>query len=598
MARPSVSLFLALACAATPLMTSGVALAQAATPPAAQAGQTADQRLKALYDAEWIWRQAEYGRGGEDGAGRSLPSVTPQTYAKRLAYWETVLKELDKLPLTQLSHEEKINYDVFRTFIEAEVNQIRFKTYETPFNSDSFFWTGMNPRTPFRTAAEYRDYISLMRDIPRYFDENTVNMKAGLKRGWTVPYVSTIGREKTMEPYTKADMSNPFYEAFAQMPDSVPADQQAALKAEAQAVIRDVVAPAYTKLHSFFTKEYQPKANRNIAAYSLPDGKAFYKARMKEFITLDLTPEEVYETGLKEVARIRADMEKTMKESGFKGSFPEFLVFMRTDPQFYAKTPRELLSYSSYVAKKADGQLKDFFKVLPRYRHSILPVPDAVAPIYTSGRGGLDSCLMNTYDLPSRPLYNLAALTLHECTPGHSYQAAAALEAPPRPEFRRTTYFSGYGEGWGLYVEWLGTKMGIYETPYEEFGRQTFEMWRAARLVIDTGMHTKGWSRQQAIDYLTENTALAPLDIKNEVDRYIAWPAQALAYKLGELKMREMRGLAEKELGADFDQRTFHDTILNMGGVPLTTFESEMKAYIAAEKVRIAAQKKAQPAAQ
>ncbi|WP_189485440.1 DUF885 domain-containing protein [Asticcacaulis endophyticus] len=594
MARSAVSLFLGLVCAVSPLALSKAvlaqpALAQIASPPVAQAGQTADQRLKALYEAEWTWRQAEYGRSGP-GRGSSsdkLPSVTPQTYARRLAYWDKVLAELKELPVAQLSHDEKINYDVFLASVSAEANQIRFKTYEAPFNSDSFFWTGMNPRTPYRTAEDYRKYLSRMKDIPRYFDENTVNMKAGLKRGWTVPYVSTIGREKTMEAYTKADTTNPFYEAFAQMPDTIPAAEAAALKAEAQTVILDVVAPAYVKLHTFFTKEYQPKARRDIAAYSLPDGKAFYKARMQEFITLDLTPDEVHQIGLKEVARIRADMEQTMKDSGFTGTFPEFLVFMRTDPQFYAKTPRELLSYSAYVSKKADGKLKDFFNVLPRYRHAILPVPDAVAPIYTSGRGGLDSCLMNTYDLPSRPLYNLAALTLHECTPGHSYQAAAALEAPPRPDFRRGTGFSGYGEGWGLYTEWLGTKMGIYETPYEEFGRQTFEMWRAVRLVIDTGMHTKGWTRQQAMDYLTENTALAPLDIKNEIDRYIAWPAQALAYKLGELKMREMRSLAEAELGAEFDQRTFHDTILNMGSVPLTTFESEMKAYIAAEKVRV-----------
>jgi uncharacterized protein (DUF885 family) len=569
--------------------TAPSALAQVATPPVAQAGQTADQNLKALYEAEWSWRQKELGRSGP-GRGPSnmgrMPSVTPATYQARLVYWDKVLKELDKIPVDQLSHDERINADVFRASVEEQATQIRYKTYEAPFNSDTFFWT-LNARQGFRTVEEYRNYISRLKDVPRYFDEQTVNMKAGIKRGYTVPYTSTIGREKTMDSYMKADATNPLYEAFIKMPDTISPADQAALRAEATTVINGTAVPAFVKLHTFFVNEYQVKAKRDIAAYSLPDGKAFYQARIKEFTTLDLTPDEIHQIGLKEVARIRADMEKTMKDSGFKGTFPEFLVFMRTDPQFYAKTPRELLSYSAYVAKKADGKLKDFFAVIPRYRHAILPVPDAVAPIYTSGRGGLDSCLMNTYDLPQRPLYNLAALTLHECTPGHSYQAAAALEAPPRPDFRRATGFSGYGEGWGLYCEWLGTKMGIYETPYEEFGRETFEMWRAVRLVIDTGMHAKGWTRQQAIDYLTENTALAPLDIKNEVDRYIAWPAQALAYKLGELKMREMRTLAETELGTSFDQRTFHDTILNMGSVPLPTFEREMRAYIAAEKDKL-----------
>ncbi|WP_298330924.1 DUF885 family protein [Asticcacaulis sp.] len=561
-----------------------------ATPPAYQAAQSADANIKALYEAEWAWRQAEFDRTGpgRGASGAKLPSVTPETYARRLAYWDRALAEYSQIPLDKLSHEERINAEVWFASVSAQADNIRFRTYEAPFNSDTFFWT-LNARQGFRTVEEYSNYLARLRDIPRYFGEQTVNMKAGVKRGYTVPYVSTIGRDKTMEPYTRADETNPLYDAFRDMPEAIPAVEQARLKAEAMTVIRSVAVPEYSKLLTFFRTEYQPRARRDFAAWSLPDGKAFYQSRIREFVTLDMTPEEIHQLGLKEVARIRADMEKTMRGSGFTGTFPEFLVFMRTDPQFYAKTPRELLSYSAYVSKKADGKLKDFFAVLPRYRHAILPVPDAVAPIYTSGRGGLDSCLMNTYDLPSRPLYNLPALTLHECTPGHSYQAAAALEAPPRPDFRRSTGFSGYGEGWGLYTEWLGTKMGIYETPYEEFGRQTFEMWRAGRLVIDTGLHTQGWSRQQAIDYLKTNTALAQLDIENEVDRYIAWPGQALAYKIGELKMREMRALAEKELGADFDQRTFHDTILNMGSVPLTTFEREMRAYIAAEKARVVA---------
>jgi uncharacterized protein (DUF885 family) len=259
----------------------------------------------------------------------------------------------------------------------------------------------------------------------------------------------------------------------------------------------------------------------------------------------------------------------------------EFFTFLRTDPQFYAKTPRELLSYSAYVSKKADWKLRETIGFLPRYRHGIRPVPDAIAPIYTGGRGGLETCLMNTYNLPSRPLYTLAALTLHECTPGHSFQAALALEGPERPPFRRGTSFSGYGEGWGLYTEWLGTVMGIYETPYEDFGRLTYEMWRASRLVIDTGIHQFGWSRQQAIDYLKGNAALSEHEITTEIDRYIAWPGQALAYKLGEIQIRRHRREAEEQLGAKFDQRKFHDAILAIGSVPLPVLEQRMQQFIA-----------------
>ncbi|MBB5985864.1 DUF885 domain-containing protein [Sphingobium lignivorans] len=551
----------------------------------------ADRKLQALYNAEWPWRMKEFARSADPDGGRAkasdhLPSVTAASQQKRYEYWTGILKQLDAIPVDQLSHEEKINAAVFRESIWAMAMNIRYKTYEAPFNSDTFFWGGLNPRTPYSNAEDYRLYLSRMKDVPRYFDENIVNMKAGIKRGYTVPRVSIEGRDKTIEAFVSPGTDNPFYDAFRNMPDTIPADQRQALQAEAQAAIRDSVAPAYAKLLAFMRTEYMPKARKTIDAYSLPDGKAFYQDQIKEYTTLDYTPQQIHEIGLKEVARIDADMKQTMKDAKWNGTFKEFLTFLRTDPQFYAKTPKELLSLSAYVVKKMDGKLKDTFNLLPRYRFTILPVPDAIAPIYTSGRGGLDSCLMNTYELPSRPLYSIPALTLHECNPGHSFQAAYALEAPDRPIFRGQTYFSGYGEGWGLYTEWLGKKMGIYESPYEEFGRQTFEMWRAVRLVIDTGMHSMGWTRQQAIDYMTEHTALAPLDIQNEVDRYIAWPGQALAYKLGEISIRNLRAEAEKELGDKFDQRPFHDTLLGMGSVPLTVMEAEMRAFIAREKAK------------
>jgi uncharacterized protein (DUF885 family) len=411
-------------------------------------------------------------------------------------------------------------------------------------------------------------------------------MRAGLARGYTVPRVSVVGRDKTIEPYVKADTTNPLYTPFITMPASIPAAEQAAMRREASGIIRDVTVPAYTKLLAFMRDEYLPKARTALGASTLPDGNAFYQAMIEKFTTLTLTAQQIHDIGLGEVARIKAEMEATKQRAGFNGTMAEFFHFMRTDPQFYAKTPRELLSYSAYVSKKADDKLSEFFGFLPRRRHGIRPVPDAIAPIYTGGRGGLEACLMNTYNLPARPLYTLASLTLHECTPGHSFQAALAQEGPERPPFRRGTGFSGYGEGWGLYTEWLGTLMGIYETPYEDMGRLSYEMWRACRLVIDTGIHQFGWTREQAMSYLRDRAALSEHEITTEIDRYIAWPGQALAYKLGELQIRRHRREAEEKLGAKFDQRRFHDSILAIGSVPLPVLEQHMAQFVAGELAR------------
>ena len=583
MNRHVAAIALALALALAPPVTAET------PPPPIPAATAADARANAIYAREWAFRQAEFAQvrdGLQSVDGDHLPSVTPAAQARRLAYWQQALAELDAISAAELSNEGRVNAAVFRASLTAMINEIKYKTYEAPLNSDTFFWGGLDSRQPLRTAEDYRRYLGRMRDIPRFFDENIANMRAGLARGYTVPRVGLEGRDKTVVPFTDPGPGNPFLAAFAKLPDSIAPADQAKLRAEAAALVADKIAPAYKALLAFMQQTYMPGARTTIAAYDLPDGRAFYADRIREYTTLDLTPEAIHAIGLKEVARIDADMQATMKAAGFEGSFAEFLAFLRKDPRFYAKTPAELLGFSALVNKKMDGKLKEAFGTLPRYRFSVQPVPDAIAPIYTSGRGGLDACLMNTYDLPSRPLYALTALTLHECEPGHSFQAALALEAPARPDFRRETYFSGYGEGWGLYTEWLGSKLGLYETPYEEFGRETFEMWRAARLVIDTGIHSQGWSRQQAIDYLAAHTALAQHDIEIEVDRYISWPAQALAYKLGEMRIRALRAEAEAALGPRFDQRRFHDTLLALGSVPLPVLDEQMRAFIAAEKVR------------
>ena len=544
----------------------------------APADASADSRLRALYTAEWNWRQQEFGRGSD-----RFPRVDAASQQARMAYWTKALATLDTIPFDQLSAEEAINAEIFRTSLRALVSDVKYRTYEAPFNSDTFFWTDFTPRQGLATADAYRSYLARLRDVPRYFDEQIANMRAGLARGYTVPRVSVIGRDQTIVPYTSGDASNPLYVPFAQMPASMPAADRDALKAEGDTVIRTIVAPAYARLLTMIRDEYLAKANTNLAASALPDGVAFYQAQIEKHTTLTLTPQQIHDIGLKEVARLEAEMRATKDKAKFNGTMAEFFTFLRTDPQFYAKTPRELLSYSAYVAKKADDKLSETIGLLPRRRHGIRPVPEALAPIYTGGRGGLEACLMNTYNLPARPLYTIPPLTLHECTPGHSFQAALAQEGPERPPFRRGTSFSGYGEGWGLYTEWLGTVMGIYETPYEDMGRLSYEMWRACRLVIDTGIHQFGWTRERAMSYLRDRAALSEHEITTEIDRYIAWPGQALAYKLGEIQIRRHRRDAEDKLGTRFDQRSFHDAILAIGSVPLPVLERHMNKFIADE---------------
>ncbi|MGY1459588.1 DUF885 domain-containing protein [Luteimonas sp. A534] len=585
--RFSTICFLALACA-----TTGVALAQAgATPQAAVPANDAATRLHALFEADSTWRQQEYGYTEVDGRWRQsarLPSNTPEAWERRAAHWSATLAKLDAIPVDALAREDQVNLAVFRTAMQADHENATRRTWEAPFNSDTFFWTGFAPRQPYQSEQEWRDYIGRLGELPRVFGEHIANMERGLARGWSVPRASLDNRDNTIVPYTLDDAANPLLAAFDTIPATLPEAVRAQLRADGRKVVLEQAVPAYRRLLSYMREDYLPGTRTSISAADLPDGAAFYRGQIREYVTRDMDPREIHELGLAEVARISAEMREVMARAGFEGSFEEFLAYLRSDPKFYAKTPRELLATAAYVAKKVDGQLKHVLGTLPRYRFTILPVADDIAPNYTAGRGGLDACWFNTWDLPSRPLYNLPALTLHECSPGHSLQAALALEAPERPDFRQRTYFSGYGEGWALYTEWLGTLMGIYETPYEDFGRLSFEMWRAARLVIDTGIHEYGWSREQAIEYLASHAALSRPDIVNEVDRYISWPGQALSYYIGYKTIRDLRVEAEQALGSDFDQKAFHDTILRLGSVPLPVLEEEVRRFIAERKAAAA----------
>lgn len=551
-----------------------------------KAQRKADEKLEDLYEREWNWWQEQSAQvrdeRGEWVSADHYPVVKAKAQRERLKYWERVLRDLDGIPHDVLSPEALINAQVFRQIIESRVSRARFRTYEAPLNSDSFFWSGLHPQLGgFRNAAAYERYLGRLADLPRYFAEQQANMRAGLERGYTPAAVSLRGREESLVPYVVSGEENPFWTPFAALPKSISDDQRREFLQRGSELIDDKVAPAYAALLRFMRDEYLPAARTSLAARDLPDGAAFYQAEIRAFTTLDLTPEDIHEVGLAEVSRIRAAMEGILDELGFTGGMPAFFEFLRNDPQFYARTPEELLGISSYVAKRMDGKLSEVLGFLPRRRFEIRPVPDAIAPIYTSGRGGLDACYMNTYNLPQRTLYTIPALTLHECAPGHALQAAIALEGGGDiPEFRAYNYFSGYGEGWGLYTEWLGGEVGIYRTPYERFGQLTYEMWRACRLVIDTGVHHYGWSREQALAYLRDNAPLSEHEITTEIDRYISWPGQALAYKLGEMLIRQKRAAAEQELGAAFDQRYFHDFILALRSVPLHVLGSELDRWI------------------
>ncbi|MBX3484174.1 MAG: DUF885 family protein [Phenylobacterium sp.] len=565
-----------------------VGLAGPASTAPADARLPADARFKALYEKEWAWRQAELARSDspeDDTLDPHLPHVDAASQARRLAYWQDVRRQLDGIREADLSPDARVNYQVYRDQIDVLVNQQRFREYEKPFNSDSSFWSNFNykARRTFIGAQDYRNYLSQLSEIPRYFDEQKVNMRAGLKRGFTPPKATLVGREVsvTATADAKAAEDTLFWEPFKAMPASIPAAEQAALKAQAKSVIEGQVKPAYASLLSFLRDEYIPNATETLAAEALPDGKAYYQAQIKEFATVDLTPEQIHQLGLSEVAKIRAQMEAVKREAGFAGDLPAFFAYLRTDPKFYPRTAQELLNTGAWIAKRVDGKLEAYFGWLPRSRFTIVPVPPDMAPFYTSARGGRTQYLINTYDLPSRPLYNMTALTLHESAPGHSLQGALAEEQEGLPDFRRYVYISAFGEGWALYCEYLGLEMGMYDTPYDRFGYLTFQMWRAARLVVDTGLHHKGWTRAQAIQFLHDNTALSDHDIEIEVDRYISWPGQAVSYYLGMMAIKEARAKAEAALGPKFDIRAFHDTVLSMGSVPIPVLAARIDRFIA-----------------
>ena len=547
--------------------------------------EDANARFAAIYTTEWKWRQEQFAddEDSQKPIANHLPKVDPASQDARLKYWEDVMSKLDAIPRAELSPEQQVNYDIYRPQIQVLIANQRFRDYEMPANSDTTFWTdlGYTARRPFRTLQDYKNWLEQMQDVPRFFHEQMDEMRAGLKRGFTPPKITMEGRDASITAVTDAKPEDSlFYTPFKEMP-GIAATDQAQLRAQAIPIIRDVVQPVYVELLKFIRTEYVPGCRTTLAAKDLPDGEHFYEAKIREFTTLNMDPAQIHSLGESEVEKLHNEMLGVMKETGFSGDFPAFLKFLRTDPRFYAKTPDELLMRASWIAKKFDGKASQFFGYLPRARFAIVPVPDDLAPFYTAGRGGPGVYLLNTYNLPTRPLYNLTALTLHESAPGHAFQMPVAMEHASQPEFRQHTYISAFGEGWALYCEKLGVEMNMYETPYDRFGMLGYQIWRAARLVVDTGVHSQGWTRERAIAYLHDYTALPEHEIETEVDRYIAWPGQALSYYLGEREILADRDKAEKALGAKFNIRAFNDTVLELGSVPLPVLRARIEKFIA-----------------
>ena len=558
------------------------------------------ERFRALYEKEWAVRMQEFpvqasSLGHADQAGR-LRRVAEADQVRRHAFWIGIRAELETISCERLGREDCINYRIFRRQMDDFIAAYETRAYRIPFNSDWGFymaWARLPRETQFNNADDYRNYLSRLRELPAVMDEYIALMRAGLETGMTQPRVVLDGRDAPIRAQVvDAVEDSPFFAPFVDLSESVAGGARGELLDTARRVVGADVIPAFRRLQTFFEDEYLPGARSTLAATELPGGARFYAAQIRRYATVDMTPREIHQLGREEVARIRAEMEVIIEDLGFEGDFRAFIEFLRTDPQFYAKSPRELLAYASWVAKKVDGRLPALFGRLPRQPYGVAPVPEDIAPFFTTGRyvgAPLDAdrggyYWVNTHALESRPLYAIPALTLHEAAPGHHTQSALAKEQTGQPPFRRYDYISAYGEGWALYAEKLGVEMGIYETPYEHFGRLTYEMWRACRLVIDTGIHAFGWSREQAIDFLASNTALSMHEVTTEIDRYISWPAQALSYKLGEHTIWQLRRRAEQVLGEAFDLSDFHDYLLALGSVPLDVLEDEIAAWIESQR--------------
>lgn len=532
---------------------------------------------------------------GYDEQEFPLGLFTKKFYQSEADFAKTILTKLSEVSEIALSETEVISLKLLKFKLKDQIDYFTYERFLNPLLSDAGFHSNLNyivrPLSSYKAA---KNYLNKLNAIPVFVNQHFVNLREGLEKGVSQPKVIFNGYESTYEDHIIADFSDSyFYKPFKSLPENITQDQKDSILSAAKIAIENSVVPQFKRIKTFFEDEYLPKTRTSIGVSETPGGEEYYQNRINFYTTSTLySAEDIHQIGLKEVARIKAEMLKIIKKLKFKGNFSAFLKFLRTDKQFYAKTSKELLMFARDIAKRADEQLPRFFKTLPRKPYGVAPVPDAIAPKYTGGRyvGTSKNSTnpgyywVNTYDLPSRTLYTIPSLTVHEAVPGHHLQGALNNELGDSiPQFRRNLYLSAYGEGWGLYSEFLAEEMGMYTTPYEHFGKFTYEMWRACRLVVDTGIHAKGWTRDEVVDFMSANTALSIHEINTETDRYISWPGQALSYKIGEIKIRELREKAETQLQTKFDIRAFHEVILEQGTVTLEILETRINNYI--EKV-------------
>jgi uncharacterized protein (DUF885 family) len=530
---------------------------------------------------------------GDHRANDKLPLVSLADSARRNAQDRTFQQRLEAIDRNALSPTNQVNYDILARQLREDIAEFQFQSHLTPISNRSGFhieFPELRRDVPLVTVRDFENYIARLRAFDAYAAGYIELLRAGIAAERTLPAVILRGYEPTIETHIVDDPKRSLlYEPLVDLPPTVPESEHERLRDAAQAAIRSGVVAGYRRFRDFMRDEYVPSARGSIGASALPDGRDFYRHRVRKYTTLDITPEEVHKTGLAEVARIRAEMQEIMRQVEFDGDFAEFVEYLRNEPKFYAETPEGLMKEAALILKRIDGKLPELFGRLPRMPYGLREIPAYIAPRTTSAyyqpptgdgtRAGFYN--LNTFNLKSRPLYALESLSLHEAVPGHHLQIALQQELEDLPNFRRFGGATAFVEGWALYAERLGLECGFYTDPYSDFGRLSMEMWRACRLVVDTGMHYLGWTREQAIEFMAANSAESIHNIEAEIDRYIGWPGQALAYKIGELKIRELRARAEAELGEKFDVRAFHDAVLGGGSVPLDVLEQQIEAWIA-----------------
>jgi uncharacterized protein (DUF885 family) len=585
------------------LVVSACATTPAAPPSGASApaAPSEDARLAALLAEDWQWRLRErplFATGvGDSRYDDRLTDLSFEAIARREQYELDLRRRLAGIDPERLSESARLDYQLFRRELDEAIEGQRFPSeylQVTQMGGPHSLLAGLALSMPKRTVKNYEDFLQRMKLLPVYVAQSIALMRKGAEAGVTPPRVTLrdvaglIQNQLVDEP-TKSPI---YRNAFASFPDSIPPEAQARLREQAVVALRESVLPAYRELHRFFVEEYLPRTRESIALSAMPDGAAWYAWNVRQMTTTDLSPERIHQLGLSEVARIRAEMERVKEQVGFKGNLTAFFQVLRTDPRFFFDSREALLGAYRDIAKRVDPELPRLFGRLPRLPYGVFPVPEysektQVTAYYNPGSleaGRAGRFYANTYDLKSRPKWEMEALTLHEAVPGHHLQISLSQELEGVPEFRRYGGYTAFIEGWGLYAESLGSELGLYQDPYARFGQLTYEMWRAVRLVVDTGMHAKGWTREQAIQFFKDNAGKTEHDITVEVDRYIVWPGQALAYKLGELKLKELRAYATKELGERFDVRAFHDVVLGQGALPLALLEARVKEWVERQK--------------